>query len=440
MLAVVLAAALAAPMQGSNIHFLEDDYPAALARARKEHKPIVSDTWASWCHTCLSMKRYVFPDPGLRPVADAVVWLSIDSENPANKTFVDKFPLDAWPTFLVIDPRDEKVVGRWIGSASVNDFRAFVEQGVEAASAQRKLTPAEALVRKGYDARARADFAGAATAYAAALEKTPASDHARPERLVLLASALERGKSEASLRKCVDLGLREMDRTGNSSVAADFASTVDSCAERLPKDDARAKEARAKAFARLNALASDESAPLSADDRSDIFAQLVGTLDDAGKHDEAVQTARRREALLEKAAAAAPDATLASTFDAHRVDTYLYLGEAAKAEALLVAREKEMPDDYNPAARLARVYFEEKKFPEAEAAVDRALSKMSRGQRRIGVLGLKAKILAAQGKPTSDVVREQLAVFHELPKTQQRAATEERLQHELAQAEKQAGR
>jgi hypothetical protein len=65
---------------------------------------------------------------------------------------------------------------------------------------------------------------------------------------------------------------------------------------------------------------------------------------------------------------------------------------------------------------------------------------MTRGQRRISVLGLKAKILAAEGKPTSDVVREQLAVFHELPKTQQAAATGERLRRELAEAEKQAGR
>jgi hypothetical protein len=56
------------------------------------------------------------------------------------------------------------------------------------------------------------------------------------------------------------------------------------------------------------------------------------------------------------------------------------------------------------------------------------------------VLGLKAKILAAESKPTSDVVREQLAVFHELPKTQQSPATEERLRHDLAEAEKQAGR
>jgi len=46
-----------------------------------------------------------------------------------------------------------------------------------------------------------------------------------------------------------------------------------------------------------------------------------------------------------------------------------------------------MPHDYNPPARLTRVLFEQKKLAEAEAAVDRALAKMDRGQRRVGVLG-----------------------------------------------------
>src|SRR5690349_10258424 len=134
MLALLVAAAVAA--NGSGIAFIEDDYPAALAQARKEHKPILLDTWASWCHTCLSMKRFVFPDPGLRPVKDAVVWLSIDSENPKNNELLDRFPLDAWPTFLVIDPRNERVTGRWIGAASVNDFRAFVQQSSRAAAGE----------------------------------------------------------------------------------------------------------------------------------------------------------------------------------------------------------------------------------------------------------------------------------------------------------------
>src|SRR5262249_44612916 len=156
--------------------------------------------------------------------------------------------------------------------------------------------------------------------------------------------------------------------------------------------------------------------PLSVDDRSDAQANLMELLDDAGRHEEAVQVARARAKMLEDAAASAPDAALASTFDAHRTETYLFLNQPHKAEQRLAEREKQMPDDYNPPARLARVVFEEGKLAEAEAAVDRALSKMTRGQRRIGVLGLKARILEKQGKPTVAVLQEQLDVIHGLPK------------------------
>ena len=143
---------------------------------------------------------------------------------------------------------------------------------------------------------------------------------------------------------------------------------------------------------------------------------------------------RKRARVLEDAARAAPDATMASTFDAHRMETYLYLKEPAKAERLLAQREAEMPQDYNPPARLARVLFEEKKLPQAEAAVDRALAKMDRGQRRVGILGLKADILAAEGKSATAVLREQLEVLRSLPGTQRRPAMEAAIERKLGSA------
>src|SRR4051812_30252278 len=434
---VVLAAASAHP---EGLRFVEDDYAGAVLRAKSEHKPIVSDSWASWCHTCLSMQRYVFPDPGLRPVNDAAVYLSIDTENPKNKEFVDKFPLDAWPTFLVIDPEDGVVVGRWVGSATPNEFRSFVQQGVEALRAKANPSPADAEMRKGYDARAARDFPAAAAAYGRALELTPAADPARPGRLALYAFALSRVKTEDANQKCVALGLEEMNAAGNSGVAAGIADVLSGCARSLPKEDAKAAQALRESTRKMETLVRDPEAPLSADDRSDVMATLADIYDDAGRHPDAVAMMRKRVALLEGAAKKAPDHTMASTFDAHRVDAYLYLGQPKKAEALLSAREKEMSSDYNPPARLARVYFEEKKLPEAEKAVDRALAKMTRGQRQISVLGLEAKILAAQGKPTGDVVTEQLAIFRELPKTQQNPDTERSLTKALAEAEKQAGK
>src|SRR5438477_1645870 len=425
MLALMVAAAMAA--NASGIEFVEDDYPKALALARQQQKPVLVDTWASWCHTCLSMKRFVFPDPGLRPVKDAVVWLAIDSENPKNNAFLDRFPLDAWPTFLVIEPRGERVVGRWVGAASVNDFRAFVQEGARAAGSE-KHDAATAALHKGYEARAKGDFASAASDYRKALELTRKDDPARPERLVLLSMALLHAKTPEAARECVQLGLREMDHAGDTSVATDFLATADGCAQRLPADDPQVAKLREKSIARLTRLIANADAPLSADDRSDAQSSLKDFLEAAGRHEEAVRVMRARAKLLEGAAASAPNPALGSTFDAHRTETYLYLGEAQKAEQLLSDREKQMPDDYNPPARLARVLFEQGKLPEAEAAVDRALAKMTRGQRRVGVLGLKARILEKRGKPTAAVMQEQLEVFQELPKTQRSPEQEAQLQ------------
>ena len=433
MLALIVAAAVAA--NASGIEFIEDDYPKALAQAREQHKPVLVDTWASWCHTCLSMKRFVFPDPGLRPVKDAVVWLSIDSENPKNNAFLDRFPLDAWPTFLILEPRAERVVGRWIGAASVNDFRTFVQEGVRSAGAKQKADAATAQLHAGYEARARGDFAGAAAAYSRALQWTKKDDPARPERLILLSMALLRAQSPQAARECVQLGLREMDNTGDTSIASDFVATVNGCAERLPDGDPQRTQLREKSVARLQQVLAKSDAPLSVDDRSDAMATLIELLDASRQHDRAVEVANARVRLLEDAAARAPDATMASTFDAHRTDTYLYLKEPQKAEQLLAEREKQMPDDYNPPARLARVLLEEKKLAEAEAAVDRALAKMTRGQRRIGVLGLKARILQAEGKPSAAVVQEQLDVYRELPATQRNPQLEAQLRKKLAEAE-----
>src|SRR5437588_7011254 len=242
MLGLIVAAAVAA--NASGIQFIEDDYPAALAQAREEHKPVLVDTWASWCHTCLSMQRFVFPDAGLRPVKDAVVWLSIDSEKPKNNAFLDRFPLDAWPTFLVIEPRSERVVGRWIGAATVNDFRSFIQESVRSGAAAAKPDRATAELHKGYEARSRGDFSAAATAYRKALELTRKDDPARPERLILLSMALLRSGTVEAARQCVQLGIAEMQNTGDSAIATDFAAAADGCAEHLPEGDAAAAKQR----------------------------------------------------------------------------------------------------------------------------------------------------------------------------------------------------
>ena len=185
---------------------------------------------------------------------------------------------------------------------------------------------------------------------------------------------------------------------------ADLVDIAPRPARRRSGDTPEAKALLAAALKRLESLAADPKAALSVDDRSSIYASLADHLDELKRHDEAVAAMRKRAAVLEAAAARAPDVATAATFDAHRTETYLYLGEPAKAETLLAAREKEMPGDYNPPARLARVLLEQKRAPEAEAAVNRALALMTQGPRKVGILGLKARILEAQGKDKAPVL------------------------------------
>ncbi len=91
---------------GSGIRFLSDDFPGALARARAEGKPLFVDAWAPWCHSCVSMKSYVFPDGVLSPVTDRYVWLEVDTEKPANRAFVEQFPAEALPDAAGHRPAD----------------------------------------------------------------------------------------------------------------------------------------------------------------------------------------------------------------------------------------------------------------------------------------------------------------------------------------------
>ena len=440
--ALISALPVAAPAAEHVLPFLEDDYPRALAQAKAERKLLFVDAWATWCHTCLSMKRFVLDDPGLRAVRDAVVWLSVETEADRNRDFVEKYPIDGLPTFFLIDPAREEVAARWLGAGTANELRAFVQEHAAgwATTQGAARSPALLATRTGDQARQRGDFAAAAAAYRTAVRRSSAHDAQRPERLVLLATALSKLATPEAARECAAFGLAEMGHTGSSAVAADFAAAAAGCAARLPPGSAEADRLRDAARARLASLAADETAPLSVDDRSDALANLAELQGGKGDRAAAIATMRRRAALLERAALSAPDPTMASTFDAHRTDTYLFLGEAQKAEQMLEQREKQMPEDYNPPARLARVLFEQGKHGLAEAAVNRALDRMTRGPRRVGILALKAKILKAEDKPHGEVLQEELDVLRALPQPQRRPSLEKELEAELAAAGKRATR
>jgi thiol-disulfide isomerase/thioredoxin len=416
----VLAATPAFAAEG-RLPWFDDAYAVATSIARAKKVPIVVDLWAPWCHSCLSMQSFVFSDPSLKALADRFVWAAVDTEKAVNAQVLAKLPIEAWPTFYIVDAQTGAVAARQIGTMSLAELRVFLEDGerVVAQTHASELKPGDplALLVAGDAAAMAGKHADAARLYGEALAKAPADWPRRGSALVSRIRSLQK-LSEWSA--CADLAAAEMGKTGNGAPAADFAAYALDCADEL-KDDPRAAKLRAAAAARLETLAGDPAAQLSADDRGDMWRTVWGVKEKAGDKAGARAAAEKRRDLLEAAAAKAPDAWAASTFDWARAETFVYLGQPEEAVKLLEKSEAGLPDDYNPPSRLARVQYDRGRLGEALAAVDRALAK-AYGPRKAGVLHLKADILEKQGSmgEAAKVVSAEIALWESLPAEQRR--------------------
>jgi len=429
------------PEPAASLRFLEDDYEGALARAREGGKALFVDAWAPWCHTCLSMKHYVLGQPSLAPLAERAVFLSIDTEKPGAAPFLARFPVENYPTFFVIDPEHEAVLGRWLGSATTDQMRSFVEASADLMAGKAPARgdgdagsdPAGELSR-GMRLATALDHAGAAAAYRRTLELAPRAWSRRPEVLISLVQALYKAGDHGG---CADLALAEGAAVGISSLAADFTSYALECAGELPDSDARKAKVREQAITRLAKLTADPRAPLSADDRGDAYAILAEARSATGDAQGARWAHEQRIEVLDLAAAHAANAEAASTYDGARAESYLELGKGERAVELLTRSEAALPKDYNPPARLARVLLKLGRNVEALAAVDRALA-MAYGPRKLGFYKLKAEILTAMGNPAGALatLREEVAGYAALPAGQKRPTGEAAARKRLQEAER----
>jgi thioredoxin-like negative regulator of GroEL len=381
--------------------WIEDDYPAALACAKARHLPLVLDLWAPWCHTCLSMQSTVFTDASFAAAAPRFVFASLDTDRDANAPVVAKLPLSAWPTFYVISP-EETVLARFSGAASVAQFHEFLAAGSRAMAGG--TTGAEGHLLLAERAIAAKDLATAEDELVAALAAAPPDWPRRPDALVsLIVTRHKRG----DLGGCVEIAERSMGDTGRAASATDFLYHATDCAEALlggkdasarpdPAVAARVKKLREAAAARLQQLVDDAAAPLSVDDRSDAMANLRETLVALDRRAEAKAVAEKQRALLDETAAKAPTPMAAMTYNWPRAEVYAFLERPLDLVPALEKSVRDLPNEYDPPARLGWVYWKGGKLDEAARWTDAAL-KLVYGPRKVRLLNQRAEIAAKAG-------------------------------------------
>jgi tetratricopeptide (TPR) repeat protein len=337
------------------------------------------------------MRAFVFTDKSLERRAGQFVWLSINTERAGNSAVLSRFPVEAWPSFFVIDPRTEKVALRWVGGATLPQVERLLDDGRRAVTGGGKgleeiLARADRLYGEKQNARA-------AAAYREALEKAPPNWKPRARATESLLFALQ---STRDYFACADTARAAFGKLAQTPSAANVAAIGLDCALSIDANDPRRPTLVAALAGDARQVIDHPRPGWAADDVSSVYDELAqersAAKDESGRREVLTGWAR----FLEGKAARAKTPEARAVFDSHRVSVYLALGEPERAVPMLEASQRYLPDDYNPPARLAAAYKAMKRWDDALAAIDQALAK-AYGPRKVGFFGTRADILAAKG-------------------------------------------
>ena len=338
------------------------------------------------------MRAYVFTDKALARHAGRFVWLEINTDLPKNAVFQEKYPVENWPTFFIIDPREEKALVRFAGSATVAQLERLFEDGERAYGGQAQ--GAEAALAWGDARYGEGKPAEAAEAYARALAEAPADWSRRGRTLESLLTAMWGAKQYEA---CALKAVQELPLVPRSPSMANATTLGLMCALEVPAENPTARELAGK----LEALGREALGPppidMPADDRSGLYEVMVEARGVAGDEEGKKALANEWLTFLEAEASRAPNPEARTVFDSHRISAALALNELMRVVPAIEQSEKDLPQDYNPPARLANLYRRLGRLDEALAANDRALA-MVQGSRRLRVLTDRAAILVDLGR------------------------------------------
>jgi tetratricopeptide (TPR) repeat protein len=336
------------------------------------------------------VRATVLNDPALAKHAGRFAWLSIDGENSANAAFVERLGVSGYPTFYVLDGASGDVALRWYGSLTAAEFERLLDDG-EHAVAARGGTPAETALARADRLAARNKAADAADAYAETLTIAPPAWPARGRAVVSLLDALTKA---GDVEKCAAVAERETPGLERGPSFANAAASGLACAAGAPETAAW----RAPAITALEPLVVEslDLASVLGDDRSSAYQTLVDLRQGRGDEAGAKAMAESWMAFLEASAAGAKSVEERAALDGHRVAAAIALGDPARAVPALETSQRDLPNDYNPPARLAVLYREMGRYDESLAASKRALD-MAYGARKLRIFDARADTYTKMG-------------------------------------------
>jgi thioredoxin-like negative regulator of GroEL len=335
------------------------------------------------------MRANVLTDARLLKLAGQFAWLDIDTEKPRNFAFVEQFPIEAWPTVFVIDPASEKVVLRWMGTATAEELEKLLAGAGKTLRRETSDVAGTALAR-GVALAADRKHAEAAAAFAQALSAGGARWAGRPGAADALLQALSVGRDPAP---CADAALRLLPTLPPGPAAARVAAAGLNCATSLESPAALAGAVAALEPAARGALLFPG---VPTDDRSGLYEAMLGARKASQDGTGARSVASEWLDWIEAESGRAATPLGRSAFDGARLTAAMSLGDVPRVLPALEASARALPGEYFALAYLARGYLEAGR-PREAAAKAKAAAALAEGPRRVNVLVVEARALRAAG-------------------------------------------
>jgi len=118
----------------SGVHFMKDDYQAALAKARAENKPLFVNFTGYACTNCKWMKANMFTRPEIQAVLEKFVLVELytdgnDATSEANQKFYEsKIDSSSIPVYMIFDT-NEKEIAHFVGQTRDSaEYLAFLNK------------------------------------------------------------------------------------------------------------------------------------------------------------------------------------------------------------------------------------------------------------------------------------------------------------------------
>lgn len=111
------------------IEFTKGTWAEIVQKAKQENKAIFVDVYTDWCGPCRLMAANVFvlPEVGEK-YNKGYINVKIDAEKGEGITLKERYNVEAYPTYLFIDPATEELIGR--GKSSM-PIQSFIDLGEE---------------------------------------------------------------------------------------------------------------------------------------------------------------------------------------------------------------------------------------------------------------------------------------------------------------------